>query len=326
MLKLYPPKGSRKTYIIRGSHFGVSGIWRNTETSDERLAKKVLSQLKLEIESGRFAIASGPVFDEAVLNYIKLGGEQRFILAIAKAWKGKLISEINQMEIDKLAISLYPNATPATLSRQVYTPVQAILRQAGVNIILKRPKGSTGNKREFFFKPEEAAKLINGAYGVDAEFGLFLEYLLYTGLRLSEGLTLRCEDLDLSRSEAFIGKTKNGLPRRVYIPTSLVASMANHPRGLERQGKVFRFLKSGRLYKLLNAAETASGVTIPDGVSFHAFRHTFAAYLRRYGGLDTSGLVATGAWASHDAARRYEHVDVDEASRASEHFPKLGAK
>ena len=40
--------------------------------------------------------------------------------------------------------------------------------------------------------------------------------------------------------------------------------------------------------------------------------------MRRYGGLDTRGLVGTGAWRDAHSAARYEHVVVtEEAARAS---------
>jgi hypothetical protein len=39
--------------------------------------------------------------------------------------------------------------------------------------------------------------------------------------------------------------------------------------------------------------------------------------MRRYAGLDTTGLVATGAWKSRTAASFYEHsVQTEEAKRA----------
>ncbi|MFN3078052.1 MAG: tyrosine-type recombinase/integrase, partial [Alphaproteobacteria bacterium] len=146
-----------------------------------------------------------------------------------------------------------------------------------------------------------------------------------TGLRLSEALTLQVRHLNLTDGRAYIETTKNGLPRTVHLPPPLVAAMSAHPRGYDRTGKVFRFSKSGRLYTWLENAAGEAKVFIPDGVSFHAFRHSYGAWMRRYGNLDTSGLVASGAWLSHDAARRYEHVDVSEAARASDMFPTINA-
>ena len=75
----------------------------------------------------------------------------------------------------------------------------------------------------------------------------------------------------------------------------------------------------------LRKAAALSGVYIPEGIAFHAFRHTFGCWMRR-SGCDTSALVATGAWTSHAAARRYEHTDVSEAARASDNFANLMRK
>jgi hypothetical protein len=62
-------------------------------------------------------------------------------------------------------------------------------------------------------------------------------------------------------------------------------------------------------------------VVIPERVAFHAFRHTYGAWMRRHAGLDTSGLVGTRAWLSHAAARVYEHVDTREEARKADFLP-----
>jgi hypothetical protein len=54
------------------------------------------------------------------------------------------LDSIDQAAIDEAAVAIYPNVTPATRNGAVYTPVSAILHHAGVNIIVKRPKGSQG--------------------------------------------------------------------------------------------------------------------------------------------------------------------------------------
>jgi integrase len=91
------------------------------------------------------------------------------------------------------------------------------------------------------------------------------------------------------------------------------------PQSVDQAARsVFRYTKGRWLYRLLDKASEASGVTIPDGIAFHIFRHSYAAWMRRHAGLDTSGLVATGAWKSPDAARVYEHVEFsEEAAKAA---------
>lgn len=48
--------------------------------------------------------------------------------------------------------------------------------------------------------------------------------------------------------------------------------------------------------------------------------------MRRYGGLDTRGLVGTGAWASEKSAARYAHVVVSEEARKADRLPAIKGK
>ena len=133
--------------------------------------------------------------------------------------------------------------------------------------------------------------------------------------------------------------SKNGDPRAVFLPPHLVATLANHPRGLERgDSRVFRFHQGGGLRNLLvSACALASGQAKPrrekrsgqpikqahglDWVNFHTFCHTYATWMRRYAGLDTKGLVGTGRWRSEQSASRYAHVVPSEDARAASGLP-----
>jgi hypothetical protein len=46
--------------------------------------------------------------------------------------------------------------------------------------------------------------------------------------------------------------------------------------------------------------------------------------MRRYGGLDTTGLVETGAWRSRQAASVYEHAAPSEEARKADLLPEVG--
>ena len=51
-------------------------------------------------------------------------------------------------------------------------------------------------------------------------------------------------------------------------------------------------------------------------LTFHIFCHTYATWMRRYGGLDTTaGLIATGRWRDETSVRRYAHVIASEESQ-----------
>lgn len=325
-IKLYKGTNRSPNYRIRGTYLKVR-VDQSSGTPDINTARKLLKKIKDEIECGALTRKpKGPTFAGAVELYVKEKKTERFIMPLLDYFGTKQISEITAQDIIRASHDIYPEATNATRNRQVYTPMLAILRLSGVYLAVKRPEKAQGNRRTFFFTQEAAANLINAAYDVEHELGLLLTFLLYTGARLSEALKLTTNNLNLSEASALFPTTKNGHPRSVFLPAVLVSALAGHPRGLDRDGRVFKYVKGGRLYKLLNEAERASGVIIPEGVSFHAFRHTFGSWMRRYGGLDTSGLVATGAWHSRDAAQIYEHVDATEAARKADLLPGLMVK
>jgi len=326
-LKLIPPREGRTPYYsVRGTHLGVY-VDRSTRLADRAKAAKLLVRWREEIERGEFAATEGRTFLSAAIAYVKAGGEKRFVGSYDEdtgRWSGLVghfgdrpLDEIDQEATDEAALALYPNATPSTRNRQVHTVVSAIRKRAGIKEPLQRPKGWRGKKRVVWFKPEEAFRLFAAADVRDPEFGLFLRFLCYTGLRLSEALALQVSQLDLSDAFAYIPETKNEDPRGVFLPPHVVVALANHPRGLNRVGKVFKFRKQGHLYELLADSAAAAGVTIEDGVAFHKLRHTWATWMRKYAGLDTRGLVGTRAWRDPKSAERYEHVvSTEEARRA----------
>lgn len=319
-LKLVPPRAGKTPYwYIRGTYLGRY-VDQSARTPERRVATRELQRIKAEIEEGKFARRGEATFLTAAVAYMEAGGEKRFVKPLLDHFKEHALSSIDQAAIDEAALALYPDATPATRNRQVYTVVSAILKQAGMDRKLKRPKGAGGKQRTEWLWPEQAFALFKAADEIDKEFGLFLRVLCYTGMRLSEALNLRWEDVRLGESFAYVPETKTGTPRPVFLPDAARQAIEGLGARPARR-RVFRFTKSGRLYGLLRAAlgrwET-SGETYMAGVTFHTFRHTWATWMRRYGGLDTRGLIGTGAWKDAGSVRRYEHVvATEEAMRAT---------
>jgi integrase len=240
---------------------------------------------------------------------------------ILEAWPFKLLTTIDQIAIDELAVKLYPNSPASTRNRQVYTPVSAILKHVGIERKIKRPKGWRGNKRTFWLRPEPTFALLAAATEINAEFGIFCTLLNYTGLRLSEGLGLQCENIDLSRGYAYMPTTKTDEPRAVHLPPVCVTALANHPRGLERKGRLFRFHAGGWLRDQLEEACKRARVTLPNRLAFHVFRHNYGTWMRLYGGLDGLGLIRTGAWADMDSVERYSHSETSAEARRADELP-----
>jgi integrase len=276
------------------------------------------------------------------------GGERRYLTRLIKHFGTRPLRQINQAAVEAAATLLYPTASPATQNRQAYSPISAILKHAGpeFNFKLRRPKGSRGRIVTGWLWPEQAFAIFDAAGKLDPEFEALLRFLCYTGCRISEALSLTCNEVRLSEAFAYVRTSKNGDPRAVFLPPHIVATLANHPRGLGRgNARVFRFHRGGGLRNLLTAScGIASGLGKPkrekrsgqpikqahglDWVNFHTFCHTYATWMRRYGGRDTKGLVGTGRWKSEQSASRYAHVVPSEDAKAAEMLPtqKLGEK
>lgn len=335
-LKLQKPAPGRSpNYRIRGTYLGQL-VDQSTGTPERRVAAQALAKLKEDIELGRFTRRADLTFLDAANAYMEAGGERRFVGAYdeeTQRWSGLLaklgatpVRAIDQALVDKVASELYPAATPATRNRQVHTVISAILKHAGIEGKLKRPKGANGGKRTQWLWPEQAEAIFTAAEKIDQEFAVFLVTLCYTGLRLSEATFLQVSMTRLDESFSYVANTKNDDPRAVYLPPDLLDALASHPRGMDRPGEaIFRFRKNGRLYKLLaetkKAASEAAGEDL-NWVTFHTFRHTWATWMRRYGKLDTRGLVGTGAWRDPKAAARYQHTVVTEEAMKAVALPR----
>jgi len=323
-IKLIPPRERFSPYYYgRGTYLGVF-VNRSTKADRVPIAKRVIKQWEHDIERGRFATDKGPTFLSASVSYMQAGGERTYVAKLIGFFGETPLSEIDQAAVDCAAVALYPQASNATRNRSVYTPISAILRHAGKGFDLRRPKDAQGRQLTGWLTEEQAFALLAAAIELDIEFGVFCTILLYTGCRLSEPLKVRCADVNLSGAEMFVPTTKNGEPRRVFLPVTAVTALANHPRGLTRgTDRVFRFTKSGALYGMLRQAAKTAGVALPAREAFHIFCHTYATWFRRYADADLDTLVATGRWKSRQAAQRYMHTVVSEESQRAELLPAL---
>lgn len=336
-LKLVAPRPGRTPYwYVRGSYLGIA-VERSTKSTEERVAKAARRRWKDQIERGEYRDAADPVallaapatFLAAAVAYMQAGGERKFISRIIEltgpyGLRDRPLAEIDQLAIDQAANALFPTATPQTKNRHFYTPISAILKRAGIERGIRRPKGWRGKKSTSWLEPAQAFALFQAADGVGLEFGLFLRTLLYTGMRLSEALGVTLGRLDLERAAIYLPETKNGEPRTVFLPPVLVTALANHPRGLKRNAeeRLFRYHKGGRLCAMLKRALADAEIFLPPRqAGFHVFCHTYGTWMGRYGELDTYGLTRTERWKDPRSADRYRHTEHSEESRRASWLP-----
>lgn len=315
-LKLVDPRpGKSPNFTIRGTYLGI-GVDQTAGTTSRSVAQQILNRIKKEIETGAFQLPGEATFATAAESYLNAGGEDRFMRPLVEHFLDKPLRHIDQAAVDAAAVALYPDASPATRNRQVYTPVVAILSHAKVAVAIRRPRGAQGRQRQGWLWPEDFARLQAAARAEDPELAVLVTLLAYTGLRLSEALRIECKDIQLEESFLYCGMTKNGDPRPVHLPPVVVAALREHPKGLARDGRLFRFVKNKWLYGRAERAYKAAGVSDNDA-PFHLLRHTYGAWMRRAG----ADLVGTGAWKSKGAASVYEHVVVSEEAKKADLLP-----
>lgn len=328
-LKLIPPrKGKSPNWSIRGTYLGVY-VDKSCGTDRRPLARSRLSDLEGRIERGEYPpreLAAGePTFLSAAVAYLETPRSKRQRKLVAKLIKyfgEKPLREIGQTEIDEAAIKLHPGRTAATRNQSVYTPTVAIMRNAGLEPKIRRPKGAKGRVVTDYLTPADAKAIIAAAQTVRPDLALLLVFLLYTGVRLGTALAITWERVDFEKRTAWVGTTKNGKPITVRLRPDLAKALAAR-KGNATVGKVFRFHQGGNMKHLLVRVKFAAlGIPCPprrpDGwkqppnrlawCNYHTFRHTFATWFRMYGGGDIDGLIGLDLWQDRRSAARYAHV------------------
>lgn len=326
-LKLQAPRaGKTPNYYIVGTYLGV-GVNQSTGTGRKRIAAALLRKREREIERGAVAGPGAPTFAGAAVSYMQAGGERRPLKRILPYLGTTKLADIDQAAIDAAGAALLPNAGSATRNREIYTPVSAVLKHAGIEMKIRRPKGWRGRRMTHWLTPEKAFRIFKAANKIKVpkatrrRFRALLVTLCYTGMRLSEPLRLVRRDIDLNAATALLYDTKNREPRLVHLPPVVMRELRPLIEDLEDDVKVFGFHAGGRLRDMLKMTLELAGVTLPKRVAFHVFCHTWATWMRLYGNLDTWDLVETDRWKDPDSAARYSHVMVSEAAKRADLLP-----
>jgi integrase len=351
-LKLRAPRpGKTPNFEIRGTHRGPKGSFRvetSSGTSRRSDALKFLRAIQDCIDlHGQWPAPElkrdpgEPTFLTAAVAYMKATGNcDRNVKRVVKHFGETPLSKMTQAAIDTAAMELAPNVSPASRSVYVYTPVSAIMHHALGDACpaIKHTNGGKAKERVDFLWPDDAFAIIAAADEIDSEFGLYLRMLIFTGIRKSEGLNLLKADVRPEERAAWLRDSKNEDPRMLKLKQELIGPLFKHLEGHTGE-RLFRFNNGGHFHHLLlRATMAACGLECPKRrpnkwkrptfrlgfVTFHTFRHTWATWMRRYGGADVEGLAATKNWRDPRSARRYAHVVSREEWDRVDDLPSSG--
>lgn len=315
-----PRQGRSKNWRVRGTYLGVP-VDRSAGSPKRAVATALRRRLERDVERGVLTASREKTFVEATLNYLKAGGERRYVKPLLAHFGRMALTSITQAAVDDGAGVLYPpgiserpNPHNATINRQVHTPVSAIMTAGGLPLRLKRPKQPTG--RVVWIEPEEAAVFLDAA---PPKLRRFAVYLLYTGCRVTESCDLLGQHVSLRNKLAYLPDTKSGDGRGVHLPPPVIAQLRRID--LKRDERVFGYRDRWCVYDDWNPVR--DGLGFPPWWTPHACCHTWATWMRQYAGLDLRGLLGTGRWKDLKSVLRYTHVETTTESRAADRLPAV---
>lgn len=325
-LKVYRRPGS-EIFYIRGKvqHFTVDRSARTASRGEaEAIKAKIEADLFKRAVYGERAVAT---FDEAVARYLKAGGSPDHLDALLDRIGHRRLSDIGQEMVDDLAREMKPKAAPATLIRQIYTPILAVMNQAASDklcdpIRLKKPKVRT--RRTEYLTPQEVEDWLDA---LPDHLKRIITFYVGTGCRATEGLSLIWKDVTLGERRAVFWDTKEDyargvdlqprvrdlLPGRGDLPTDPVFL---NSRGEPWHGYDAINLMLKRIHDR-RERQIQAGAELPPLAKAHChlFRHTWATWAYAVT-RDMTYLMTQAGWRSATMVMRYTHAPAADLATA----------
>lgn len=312
-------------WVLRGTIDGKRvEISRKWTTAAE--ARRAIPDIIAEHTSDQIG-EGGLTFRQAMKLYKEAKPNARFLEPLERFFTDSLVSEVNNALMRKAANALYPEASPATIRRQLFTPVKAIINHAAGEDLCSAPKLKSptgGNKRTVFFTPEQADGLITALASEENGFLAPLATLLIgQGCRMSEALTLDGTDVHLDHKMAILRDTKNGEERRITLIPRVIAALSTLPT-IGVSGPLFRRLDG---YPFRSGKDNGGQIRRPferavksvelDPVRFtpHVCRHSWATWFYAQT-RDVLRLQDEGGWKSNEW-QRYTKLGTPELGESA---------
>lgn len=309
MFILYPP-GTRKRNKVYYAIIYVGGRQRevSTKTRDPRRAREFAKRAEERFyDSDVLGGGKTQTVGAAIAAYIAWRrpskNDEHYLDILRKWFAAKPLTDMDQNAIDQAARALYPGRTPETWNRQVYTPISAALKHAGVEMRIRRPKQA--KPRHKALTRAQAEILIANA---GDELAALLTLLFFSGVRISEAMSLTPDRLDLPNARACFNVSKKGEDHWRPLHHRVVAALANLP---ERKDRLFRWRNR------FGPRREMAALCAKTGIRFHPHmaRHSFATWLTEEGS-SLRDIMDAGGWEDYKSVLRYTRPDEERVRRA----------
>lgn len=311
-------RGKTGNYYIRGTVAGCH-IYQSTGTSKKSAAEAIRHRTECQIiERVSLGRKATTTFAEAALNYMSAGGEARYLEKILRHFgPEKKLAEIDNQAVNHAAAVLYPNAKPATINRQLIVPISAVCRMAANDELCEARvfrRRKVTDKKTRWLTPEEFEIF---ARHLQPHLVPIIGFMIGSGARVGEALTLRAAALHSNTREALLTETKNGRARMVQYPGRAADMIAARCPGvggvafMTNRGEAYRITgkSGGQIKGSFDLARDAAG--LGADVTPHTIRHTWATWYYSQT-RDFGGLLDLGGWSSAAMANIYRKIAPDD--------------
>lgn len=257
------------------------------------------------------------------------------IKVLTERFGDKRLDEITSLEIERFRDSLLVKKTKATANRY-RDLLSGMFKRAirdghlAVNPVKTVSKFRENNERVTYLTAEEEKAVLSA---LPLEYRPHFLVSIHTGMRWSEQLGLRWQDVDLLAGFITIPRSKHGRSRRVPINSTARAVLLDLGSSRQRpddpaepvftlrprEAKVFFPAALQRAAAALREADI-EGPHL-DEYTWHGNRHTFASRLAM-AGVDPLTIKEVGGWRTLAMVQRYAHLAPGHLHAAVERLVK----
>ncbi len=295
-------------------------VERSTRTLDQAKARLVVDAWQQEsfaaLSKAPVKQSSSILFAHAVTRYLKKVDKNHEYLGPILDEIGLIpIEEVDQETVEELAVKLYPGRTAATLNRQVFTPICAVLNVMASKTYtpprIKRPKGHLAPSN-FKRPPKDWFQRVLPE--CPPNLAALLLFCRLHGRRTSEACRITPADLDTDKWRVTVHDTKTCQEIVLRLADAVIEQLERFPWRLNQY--VFGFSSKSRLYPALRAA--CERARVPYHVPKDVGRHSFATGSLAEG-RSLKELKEAGRWKTIKVPDmiygHLEHSQVDDQAR-----------
>ena len=224
----------------------------------------------------------------------------------------KNIADLNEDDVKSYLAELFDTKSKNTIMlanaslKFFYTQ---ILGKESFNI--KTPKKE--NKLPEVLSKEEVKKIIGSADNIKSR--LIISLLYSSGLRVSELVNLKVEDLNLDEKTGWVRKGKGSKDRLFTLSSNLSEELKEYLSGKEKTKYIFskdKPLTTRNIQKIIKGTKQRAGIN--KKVTPHTLRHSYATHLLEQG-TDIRLIQTLLGHSSLNTTQVYTHISSEQIKK-----------